>query len=61
MLPSIQMILFCLCIGGEPYHLPIGISNNDSTHFPLPPYAGRTAGELYQKQLDTTTFTIVSN
>ena len=59
MLPSIQMILFCLCIGGEPYHLSLSISNADTTTFPLPPYAGQTAGDLYIEKLDVTTFVLV--
>lgn len=30
MLPAIQVILFCLCIGGEPFDVPVAIVNEES-------------------------------
>ncbi|XP_069115666.1 ABC transporter G family member 20-like isoform X2 [Argopecten irradians] len=30
-LPSIQIILFCICIGGDPYNLKVAIFNNETT------------------------------
>lgn len=31
MLPAIQVILFCLCIGGEPFDVPVAVVNEEST------------------------------
>lgn len=31
MLPAIQVILFCLCIGGEPFDVPVAIVNDEVT------------------------------
>ncbi|XP_060081925.1 ABC transporter G family member 20-like [Ylistrum balloti] len=30
-LPSIQIVLFCLCIGGDPYNLKVAIFNNETS------------------------------
>lgn len=29
MLPAIQVILFCLCIGGEPFDVPVAVVNDE--------------------------------
>lgn len=31
MLPAVQVILFCLCIGGEPFDVPVAVVNEEST------------------------------
>ncbi|XP_064595500.1 ABC transporter G family member 23-like [Liolophura sinensis] len=51
MLPSIQIILFCLCIGKDPYDLNIGIVNND--HGPF--------GGWFIQRLDNRTFHMKMN
>ena len=48
-IPSIQIILFCLCIGRNPHDLRIGVVNNDNGNM----------GGLYLAHLDNVTFTQV--
>jgi len=35
LLPSIQIILFCLCIGREPYDLNVAVVNNETCQQPF--------------------------
>ncbi|OWF47833.1 ABC transporter G family member 20 [Mizuhopecten yessoensis] len=44
-LPSIQIVLFCLCIGGDPYNLKVAIFNNETSGF----------SHLFIQNLDNTT------
>ncbi|KAJ8315994.1 hypothetical protein KUTeg_006008 [Tegillarca granosa] len=46
-LPSIQIILFCLCIGRDPYDLHVAIVNNETT--------GLQLGKLFINSLDNVT------
>ncbi|XP_076438732.1 ABC transporter G family member 20-like isoform X2 [Babylonia areolata] len=48
-IPSIQIILFCLCIGRHPHDLKIGVFNDDLG----------SMGDLYLTHLDNDTFTKV--
>lgn len=36
LLPSIEVILFCLCIGQEPFNLPVSVYNEEATCLKLP-------------------------
>lgn len=37
-IPSIQIILFCICIGQQPYHLTMAVVNNETgPSLPVPP------------------------
>jgi hypothetical protein len=48
-LPSIQIILFCLCIGSSPYGLKMAVINNET----------QGLGQLFIRELDNETISKV--
>jgi hypothetical protein len=51
LIPVIQMALFCLCIGRQPYNLKFGIVNNETIE-----RSDYNAGALYVNELSDKTF-----
>jgi hypothetical protein len=51
-LPVLQVSLFCLCIGREPYNLKFGIVNNETIYNS----SDKTASLMYINTLDNRTF-----
>jgi len=49
-LPSIQVILFCIAIGKDPQHIHMGVINQDTYAGPLPIPANITAASTLQQQ-----------
>lgn len=56
LIPVVQLSLFCLCIGREPFDLEFGVVNNE-TNF----NSTNTAGSLFVNELNSHTFTKVNS
>ena len=56
LLPVLQISLFCLCIGREPYNLKFGIVNNETIYNAT----NRNARQMYINELNDRTFAKVS-
>jgi hypothetical protein len=54
LIPVIQISLFCLCIGREPYGLPVGIVNNETITNSI-----YNKSLLFVNQLNNQTFSLV--
>ena len=56
MVPVLQITLFCVCIGNDPFHLHVAVMNND-TGFPL---LGLNLGQQFLDSLDSYTIAQVN-